>query len=329
MPRPVLPQTTKNSLCTTLPITQPSPAPMSSTQPKSLSQHSLTTDYSELAKAINAIIKSNLLNKTKLHKPNPFDGSSSRKLHMFLLQCRLNFQDWKDLFWDNSTKVNFMLSYPKGPALNFFEPRLLEPNKPAWLSNFDLFISELKANFGSYNPVGEAEAELEGLHIKENHQATKYFIKFMQLASCVQWGKAALLHRTYGGLAKYIKDNMVHHNKPQSLLALWKLAQAIDTRYWEQHTEVSNEAHTSGPSSHSGTSQGEGNTSKMKKSIPDLSSRLGTNGKLTPEERQCHLDNNLCLFCGTSGHIAHDCPKLAASKAHAAKAIKESEHSDS
>ena len=86
-----------------------------------------------------------------------------------------------------------MLSHSKGSALECFEPVLLETPKPMWLSNFTFFIEELEANFGSYNPVSEAEAELETLHMQENHQATKYFIKFMQLAACVQWGKAALL----------------------------------------------------------------------------------------------------------------------------------------
>ena len=61
---------------------------------------------------------------------------------------------------------------------------------------------ELEANFRTYNPVDEAEAELEGLHMQENHQATKYFIKFMQLAARVQWGQAALLQQVYNSLAK-------------------------------------------------------------------------------------------------------------------------------
>ena len=42
---------------------------------------------------------------------------------------------------------------------------------------------ELEANFGTYDPIGEAEAKLEGLRMQENHQAMKYFIKFMQLAA--------------------------------------------------------------------------------------------------------------------------------------------------
>ena len=63
---------------------------------------------------------------------------------------------------------------------------------PVWLSNFGLFIMELENNFGTFDPEGEAKAELEALHMHENHQATKYFIKFQQLAARVQWGNAAL-----------------------------------------------------------------------------------------------------------------------------------------
>jgi len=43
------------------------------------------------------------------------------------------------------------------------------------------------------------------------------------------------------------------------------------------------------------------------------------------QERQCHLDNKLCLFCGTSGHFAKDCPKStsASSKARVSKTDQE------
>src|SRR5882724_11986786 len=51
------------------------------------------------------------------------------------------------------------------------------------------------------------------------------------------------------------------------------------------------------------------------------SSKLGKDGKLTPQERQHRLDNKLCLFCGTSRHVAKDCPKStsASSKARVSK----------
>jgi hypothetical protein len=41
--------------------------------------------------------------------------------------------------------------------------------------------------------------------------------------------------------------------------------------------------------------------------------------KLTNKECKCHLDNNLCLFCGSVGHKVNKCCKktTAAAKAKA------------
>src|SRR5882724_5365918 len=185
-------------------------------------------EASTFFKAVSMIIGNNSGSKPKLWEPDPFDGSDSRKLRTFILQCKLNFRDRQDVFKSNTAKVNYMLSYLKGSALDCFEPALLDPNEPIWLSDLTLFIEELETNFGTYDPVGEAEAELEALRMHDSHQATKYFIKFQQLASRVQWGEVALCRQAYNGLAKQIKDDMVHHDKPNMLSSLRKLVQAID-----------------------------------------------------------------------------------------------------
>ena len=52
-----------------------------------------------------------------------------------------------------------------------------------------------------------------------------------------------------------------------------------------------------------------------------ISDKLGKNGKLTGEEHKCCMKEGLCLYCSEKGHIAHDCPKSAAAKAHAAKVL--------
>jgi len=72
----------------------------------------------------------------------------------------------------------------------------------------------------------------------ENHQATKYFIKFQQLATCIRWGNAALHQLAYNGLTKCIKNYMVHNGKPNTLVSLCGLAQAIDANYWECKAEI-------------------------------------------------------------------------------------------
>ena len=71
----------------------------------------------------------------------------------------------------------------------------------------------------------------------------------------------------------------------------------------------------------SSSNQNKGNSSEPKKtSTPDYTSKLGKGGKLTPQERQCRINKNMCLCCGASGHQATDCPKgQAAAKARASK----------
>src|SRR5882724_11562505 len=172
------------------------------------------------AEAIGKVLKSNSSSKAKLWEPDPFDSSNSCKLRTFILQCKLNFRDRKDLFEDDTNKVNYVLSFLKGTALDCFESAILDPVEPPWLLDFELFLQELEANFGTYDPVSEAEAKPEGLCMHESHQATKYFIKFQQLAAHVEWGNAALHRQAYNGLAKHIKDDMVHHNKLNTLAGL-------------------------------------------------------------------------------------------------------------
>ena len=177
-----------------------------------------------------------------------------------------------------------------------------------------------------------------------------YFIKFTQLLSHVYWGEAALLWKAYNSLAKQIKNEMVHHEKPTTISGLQKLVQAIDTRYWERKVEIacktpatnssgnksekndnskspsdkgkgSSQSKQENNNSSSGSSQNKGKSMEPKKtSTPDLSSNLGKDRKLTPQERQHCLDKNLCLFCSASEHRAADGNKAAAAtKAHASK----------
>ena len=184
------------------PFANPSAGPSSAPSAIPATGNPQPIDVTIMVNTINDLVKSNLPSRVKIREPNPFNGSDPKKLFTFLLQCKLNFRDRKDLFQDETTKVNYVLSYLKGSALDCFEPGLLDPIEPAWCSDFNLFSDELEANFGTFDPVWEAEAELKGPRMQENHQAMKYFIKFMHLSSHVYWGEAALLQQAYNGLAK-------------------------------------------------------------------------------------------------------------------------------
>ncbi|KAH7917940.1 hypothetical protein BV22DRAFT_993897, partial [Leucogyrophana mollusca] len=150
------------------------------------------------------------------------------------------------------------------------------------------------------------------LQMCENQRINKYIVEFNRLASQVKgWGDGALHHQFYKGLPACIKDEISHVRKPSTLSKLRTLTQTIDSRYWERKNEVSREStshskpsmssnststpkttssmsaakpqhnHSSKNTSSSGSSSG-----KSGKPAPDLSSKLGKDGKLTQEEQK-------------------------------------------
>ena len=108
-------------------------------------------------------------NRSKVQEPDVFDGSDTRKLWAFLVQCQLNFNSKPWAFRTDASKVNYAISYLKGTTLDWFEPGLMSDDPLDWISNYSKFTSELKCNFGPHNPKGDVENELKSLWMKNNH----------------------------------------------------------------------------------------------------------------------------------------------------------------
>src|SRR5882724_6249648 len=101
-----------NSIPVTRQSTQPPTPPNMSTHPGSAHLNPADDDTpvsnsheakaTASAEAISKVLRTNNSSKPKLWEPDPFDSSDSHKLHTFILQCKLNFQDRKDPFEDNT-----------------------------------------------------------------------------------------------------------------------------------------------------------------------------------------------------------------------------------
>jgi len=199
------------------------------------------------------------------------------------------------------------------------------------------FIAELQSTFGPHDPIADAEHQLEHLWMKDAHRVTRYIVDFNWLASQVQdYGDGVLRHLFYSGLPDHLKDKIARVGKPLTLHGLRALCQEIDACYWERKDEISHMMKTQSTSSPTKPSNSRGNSSNSSQekskagnssssansgsskatsnqsssgSSPDLTNKLGKDGKLTVDERKRHLDNNLCMFCGGTGHFADNCPK--------------------
>src|SRR5882724_9125247 len=101
----------------------PDPAHIDTVEEDTTKESPLSTKAQEFAKIIGKLFQSSAKptkSKPKLREPDTFDSSDPRKLHTFILQCKLNFRDRKDLFEDKAAKVNYALSYLKDIALDCF-----------------------------------------------------------------------------------------------------------------------------------------------------------------------------------------------------------------
>jgi len=299
----------------------------------------------------------------KVRELDTFDGTDPKKLRTFLVQCELCFQDQAKAFRLDRAKVTFAQSYLKGMTLEWFEPDLLNSGDPAdhphWMESWVHFVAELQSTFGPHDSIADAEHQLKHLQMKDAHRVMRYIVDFNQLASQVQdYGDGALHCLFYSGLPDRLKDKIARVGKPLTLHGLRALCQEIDARYWERKDEISCTTKTQSTSSPTKSSNSGGNSSNSGQeksktgnpsssanssglskatsnqsssgSRPDLTNKLGKDGKLTADERKRCLENNLCMFCRGTGHFADNCPKKTKkAKARAAAIAAESGKMDS
>ena len=262
----------------------------------------------------------------KVQDPDPLNGSNPKKIQGFLLECKLNFQAQLKAFQMENAKVNYATSFLKGTALNYFEPFLDTPdNEPAWLEDYELFVKELLINFGPYDALADAEVELNTLIMKDSHKVTRFFINFFWLSTLCDYNDRALLWKVYSTLPKRVKDEMTHFNRPSMLQELRDLVLRINQRYWEHKAELTHESsptpQTDGKFRNKSLEpelanevSGSKDNRKPKEQAqkrPDLSDKLGKDGKLTPRNG----NGGLCLLCASSSHMIKDCPKATRGQA--------------
>jgi hypothetical protein len=232
-----------------------------------------------------------------------------------------------------------MLSYLKGAPLDWFQTELINSsnsaNPPLWFSSAALFITELRRLFGPCDPVADATVALEHLRYRDSGKAVKYTLDFNRNALKTGWNDVALTRQYYKGLPDRLKDELTRVGRPKTLAALQNAVQVLDQRYWERQNEISRDRRTATPaaftrnpdkpptsSSPSASSPNKPQPSARPQSKPQpnasskprIADKLGSDGKLKEEERKYRMANDLCLFCGLSGHKVRDCRKRAASE---------------
>jgi Domain of unknown function (DUF4939) len=320
----------------------------------------------------------------KPKQPDTFNGGTPQQLRTFIFQCKLFFNSSREDFAEDTDKINFAISYLRGPALDYFEPFINEPDPDDFydfLFDWDKFVQKLANLFGSFSPEDDDEDAITAITFPHDGKATSYFIEFAKYQSRIKWDNRALRKVVKDAIPARISREIPYSREDtDSFDGYRKAVLRIDNDYWKKKQDDENrlkmmqtlqtrlgksiakqDSKKSGNNNSSSSSSNptnnnnnSGNNNKNqggKKSSKDKSKssgkspaststpaakgeHIGSDGHLTPAERERRVKAGLCLLCGQKGHLVKDCPKStrstgSSSKGRAAKAEPEAESSRS
>lgn len=239
--------------------------------------------------------------------PDRFLGERS-KFRAFRNACELYFALQPHTFSLEATKVGFVISLLQGEPQSWAH-RLLE-QKAECLSNLTSFFSAMAQLYEDPQQTASAEAALYAL--QQGRRAVEdYVSEFRRWAFDTNLSNAALRYQFHMGLSEPLKDELARVGVPPTLETLIDLSIQIDRRLREQRLE-----RASTPSRPVWMLPRVPSSSYPAPPAPATPApdtpepmQLGLlRPSLTVEERQRRRQQNLCLYCGGSGHYVRSCP---------------------
>ncbi|SJL06730.1 uncharacterized protein ARMOST_10072 [Armillaria ostoyae] len=218
---------------------------------------------------------------TKVKEPDTFDDLDPQKLKAFIVFLQLNFNNRPAAFATDASKVNYAISFLSSTALDWFEPDILHLNLQnllAWQYSYAAFLDELRTNFSPFDTVRDAEDALEHLQMCDGDQIMKYIVQFNQYTS----QRTEIFYENQNNKASGSYSNNLKFKGSSS----------------------NSNSLASGSTLKSSDSNSLGSAFTPK----PYADKLGKDGHLTQEEKDCHWKNNLCMFY-EGKHKTNDCNK--------------------
>jgi hypothetical protein len=247
-----------------------------------------------------------------INKPPEYDGKDKQFCSTFISHLNLYISVNASLFPTDRDKVAFAASYLRGQAFSWFEPHLLRQDDPL-LDDFQAFTEELIRNLGDPDRERSMTSRLQSL--TQIGSASSYASNFFKLSAFLNWNDDALRAQFYSGLKSEVKDALALSNvDPTTVQELSALAIRLDNRLHERRQESKTRTFSSrptpnGPQRNFSRPQ-TGSTASTGPRPMDLDATKTQRFKpLTNDERQRRMKENLCLYCGKSGHRVDACPE--------------------
>lgn len=236
--------------------------------------------------------------KLKPHYPAPFAGD--RKLFRgFILQLEMAFALLPGI--TDSQKINVFGSLLQGLALQWFLPFLESP--------VDLTWSEVRTRAEAIfaDPNRRIDASLRIGKLRQGKDLNNFIADFNACRADLNWDEAALMDTFMNGLSEKIAALLLGHPDPETLEDLFDLAIRADAKiraFEARFTKKPPRSLTLPATVRTPSSSAPSPWSGIPMDI-DASSKNFDRKAL----REHRIQNDLCRYCGESGHYLKECPK--------------------
>lgn len=261
----------------------------------------------------------------KFKAPPTFDGSAS-KVESFINSISGAIHLSRATLPTDRDKALFLQTYlADGNASSWFTA--IQKTNAALLDDFDALLVDFCSHFGDSDLAGSAQRKMSKLY--QTGSCSTYAAKFRDLLPYLDLSEATKIFYFDQHLKKDVQQALIYvRPKPSKFDEYVKLCISIDNDIHSRHLDWKHGADNSSsskassnrsPSSRQETARASSSSSNP---TPSSSSTLSPGvpmeidaarvsrprGPLTDEEKDRRRRLNLCLYCGGSGHSAHDCP---------------------
>jgi hypothetical protein len=254
----------------------------------------------------------------KVSDPEYYHGSRV-KYDTFLAQCALKFGSDPATYGDAQSKITYAASFLREAAFRVVQPHIQAAGTTTF-ADWAAFTATLAHAFEDPDKKMSADRELRKLK-QGNKTASAYHAEFIQWATVLELDEWTKITRFRDGLSREVKNLLATQpNPPATFNEYVNLVIRLDNnhRALKQETE-SQSPSQSNPSKGSGSSKSpvkpQGSPAPKTTSTGTHPGPMDTSAggtrfkKLDDKEKKRRQDNNLCRYCGDSGHWATNCPK--------------------
>lgn len=233
--------------------------------------------------------------------PEKFDGNPDN-LSYFISQCQTFMERSNRDFSADRIRVCFVTSMLTGRAARWASIKL---ERASYLmNNYRAFMMELKQVFEDPQRREAAKRKIRRLR-QGLGSVAEYANSFQMIAHDLDWNEHALIDQFLEGLSDEIREEVSRHELPNTLSALISLAIHIERRQARAAAAAAAAARKPRPDPPRALVMPQNRQSDPTEPVG------GARMRLTQEEKERRRKLNLCLYCGSGGHYADNCPAKA------------------